>query len=79
MQACTHPDTYKCWTSNSSNFLILMHLKAKEFSIEKPHEDPVLVHRNNVIGDDNSQMENILGMDTIELPVSLTSTMHCIL
>lgn len=56
-----------------------MHLKAKEFSMHKPHEDPVLVHRNKVIGDDSSQMENILGMDTIELPFSLTSAMHCII
>ena len=56
-----------------------MHLKAKEFAIHKPHVDPVLVLRNKVIRDDSSQMENILGMDTIELPFSLTSAMHCIL
>ena len=56
-----------------------MHLKAKEFAIHKPREDPVLVQRNKVIGDDSSQMENIPGMDTTELPFSLTSAMHCIL
>ena len=79
MQTYTNPDTYKCQTSNSRNFLILMHLKAKEFAIHKPHEDPVLVQRNKVIGDDSSQMENIPGMDTTELPFSLTFAMRCIL